>query len=146
MTPKERCERLLEAVVPFAEQMLNKYGEFYPFGASLANGGEIALVQPADEHESPASDELISIAKEVFRKRAAKQQITSSALVVNMTMRRSDSESKQDVVAVMLDDHEDYSVIVYYPYSKRSFLSKTFQLGEPFAQPGEKSIFQTAKP
>ena len=44
MTPKEECEELLNALLPFAANQLKKHGEFYPFGAVLTNDGEISLL------------------------------------------------------------------------------------------------------
>jgi len=34
-------DQLLNAVLPFAQQMLSKHGEFFPFGASMTIDGEI---------------------------------------------------------------------------------------------------------
>ena len=31
-TPKEECEALMNAFLPFAEKMLAQHGEFYPVG------------------------------------------------------------------------------------------------------------------
>ena len=35
MTAKEQCEILLDKLLPFAEQQMKKYREFYPFAAVL---------------------------------------------------------------------------------------------------------------
>ena len=40
MMPKEECEELLNALLPFAVNQLKKYGEFYPFGAVMQNNNE----------------------------------------------------------------------------------------------------------
>ena len=42
MIPKEECEELLNALLPFAVNQLKKYGEFYPFGAVMYNNNETA--------------------------------------------------------------------------------------------------------
>jgi hypothetical protein len=31
-TPKEECEELLSSAMPFAERMLSRHREFYPYG------------------------------------------------------------------------------------------------------------------
>ena len=49
MTPKEECEQLLNAILPFAINQLNKHGEFYPFGAVMLNNGDISLTAVAYE-------------------------------------------------------------------------------------------------
>ena len=55
MTPKEECEELLNALLPFAVNQLKKHGEFYPFGAVLNKDGEISLtaVDSGDDHPDP---------------------------------------------------------------------------------------------
>ena len=35
MTPKEQCEVLLDKLLPFAEDQMKKYREFYPFAAVI---------------------------------------------------------------------------------------------------------------
>lgn len=144
MTPKERCERLLEAVLPFAEQTLNKYGEFYPFGACLGQDGQISLLQPDTGTERPEPDELVALAKNSFRRLAAENTITTSAVVVNMRLRKLGKDDV-DAIAVMLDDREDYSIIMYYPYSKEERLTKRFRFEAPLTQAGENAVFQDAK-
>jgi hypothetical protein len=36
----EDLNELLNALLPFAQEMLTKHGEFFPFGVSIAAGGE----------------------------------------------------------------------------------------------------------
>src|SRR5262245_5639067 len=36
---KEDCEDLMNAVLPFAREMLSKHREFYPFGAAMSPSG-----------------------------------------------------------------------------------------------------------
>ena len=61
MTPKEECEELMNAVFPFAQQMLTKYREFYPFGGTMSIDGEIAHSASFSGEEHPASQSLIDL-------------------------------------------------------------------------------------
>ena len=38
-TPKAESETLMNAALPLAEQMLQKHGEFFPYGAALKDNG-----------------------------------------------------------------------------------------------------------
>jgi hypothetical protein len=40
-TPREECEDLMNAVLPFAKQMLSQHREFFPFGGTMSPSGEI---------------------------------------------------------------------------------------------------------
>jgi hypothetical protein len=42
-TPKEDAQELLDSVLPLAEQMLKEYGEFYPYGGSMASDGKLHM-------------------------------------------------------------------------------------------------------
>ena len=37
-------DNMLDAALPFAQQMLTKHGEFYPYAVSMSAGGEVAMV------------------------------------------------------------------------------------------------------
>ncbi len=69
-TPKAECENLMNAALPFAEQMLQKHGEFFPYGAALKANGEIASVAGYDGREHPPSNDIIRLLKEGFVKGA----------------------------------------------------------------------------
>jgi hypothetical protein len=40
MPSKKDCERLLNAVLPIAETLLRRYGEFYPFAGYMERDGK----------------------------------------------------------------------------------------------------------
>jgi hypothetical protein len=46
--PKSESEALMNEAIPFAEKMLEKHGEFYPYGYVMKPSGEIALVAGYD--------------------------------------------------------------------------------------------------
>jgi|Deesub1362A_J573_1020465.scaffolds.fasta_scaffold05615_2 hypothetical protein len=47
-TPEADVEELLNMVLPFAKQMLEKYGEFFPYGGVMKPSGEITPVTVHD--------------------------------------------------------------------------------------------------
>ena len=59
---QDDLDGLLALVLPFAEQTLSKYGEFYPFGASVSQDGEAALTAAdPDDGEGPASEDVLAL-------------------------------------------------------------------------------------
>lgn len=65
---KQDCERLLNAVLPVAETMLRRHGEFYPFGCYMEPDGRI--VHPGAEDgdtDHPKSKDLIFILRDALR-------------------------------------------------------------------------------
>lgn len=38
---KEESQRLMDSVLPFAEEMLTKHDEFFPYGGAITKNGDI---------------------------------------------------------------------------------------------------------
>ena len=57
----EDLDVLLNAVIPLAQQMLEKYGEFYPLGASMDAQGKAGLVGVMPKSEYPQAQEIIDL-------------------------------------------------------------------------------------
>ena len=137
-TPKEDCESLLGFVLPFAEQMLARFGEFYPYGGAMLPNGEIVSVAGYDGHEHPPSNDVISLLKERFVHAAKAGQYKAAALVYDIRYRTSQNDEQSDAIAVSLNHRDGYSVIVIFPYRLDS--GKPV-LHAPVAQKGEGDIF-----
>ena len=58
---QDDLDRLLNVVLPFAEQRVQAYGEFFPFGAIVTTDGEVAMIAVAEEtgSEKPSSREVL---------------------------------------------------------------------------------------
>jgi hypothetical protein len=54
----------MNAVLPFAEQMLATHAEFIPFGGATRPDGEIVSIAGYDGSEHPKSVEIIALMKE----------------------------------------------------------------------------------
>ena len=46
-TVQDDLDKLLNVVLPFAEELLNKSAQFYPFGATMAQDGNVSLTSAA---------------------------------------------------------------------------------------------------
>jgi hypothetical protein len=137
-TPKAECENLMNTALPFAEQMLQKHGEFFPYGAALKENGEIASVAGYDGRELPPSNDIIRLLKEAFVKGAKSGEYRATALVYDVKITLPSSEQKSDAIAVSLNHRENYSVVVYFPYQLNQ---GQLTFGEVFAQKGEADVF-----
>jgi len=59
---------LLNTTLPFAQQMLAKCGEFYPFGATVTASGETRLLAGDVGQEYPANADVLSLLMERLRR------------------------------------------------------------------------------
>jgi hypothetical protein len=57
-------EQQLNSTIPFVEDLLKKYGEFFPVASAVKTDGSIVQVGTYDGDEKPLSDKLKE--KEIF--------------------------------------------------------------------------------
>jgi hypothetical protein len=137
MAPKEECDVLVNAVVPFARQMLSQHHSFFPFGATMSPSGAVSRTE-TPKGDLPVS-ELISLIERGFVDGAQRGLYKATALVSDVTTVPPGREDKQRAVEVRLDHRDKYSVRVVFPYSYS--LSGELAFDPPFAVPGDKMIF-----
>jgi hypothetical protein len=137
-TPKEEAQQLVDLVLPFAEQQLAKYGEFYPNGAELSSSGKIALAMSSNGQEHPPSAELIELLHTGFAAKAKAGEVRATALVYDAHVLPPGSSSKTDAVVIELEHREGYNVIVYFPYTIQS---SVVHFAAPFVTPGPHHVF-----
>jgi hypothetical protein len=136
--PKADCEALMNAVLPFAEEMLSQHGEFFPFGGAMRANGEIVSVAGYEGEEHPQSAEVIRLLKDGFIHAARKNEYIATALVYDVRVNVPSKEEKSDAIAVSLNHRDHYSIVVIFPYI---ITDGKLDIGATFAQQGEADIF-----
>jgi hypothetical protein len=126
---------LLNAVMPFAEQMLREHGAFYPFGAAVGTDDEMRMLA-ADpelgEHPEPA-DVITSLYDTV---RVVRESLRAVALVGDV--RAGDA----DAVRVDLEHADGIVIAALFPYLVDAE-EHSVEFGEPTAVPGEARLWTT---
>ncbi|MDB5431893.1 MAG: hypothetical protein JWP35_3009 [Caulobacter sp.] len=139
---KADCERLLEVVLPLAEQMLGTHREFFPYGGAMKPGGEIVSIGAlGDGDEAAPPDQMIGQLKAAFIQGARDGAYRATALVYDVTVTDVDGEAA-NAIAASLNHRDGYSVIVLMPYG---FEGKDLVCGDLTAQAGESDIFPPAR-
>jgi hypothetical protein len=114
--PKSECEQLLGALLPFAEKMLSKHGEFFPYGGTMDAAGKINFSAADNGTEHPPSATLIDMLKADFIDGATHGKYKATALVYDVRVVVPSTGLKSDAIAIDLDHRDDYSIRVYIPY------------------------------
>ena len=138
MTSKEQCEILLDKLLPFAEQQMKKYREFYPFAAVLLEDDSVELTASYDGNEHPEPKAVLEDLKQIHKKLAAEGKIKASGIVWNAGVNSADGKPT-DAIIVSLEHKDNYSIIVGEPYKIGLF--KTVSFGNLFAMEGKQDIF-----
>ena len=144
--PPERDEldSLLDPLLTFAQEMLRKRGEFFPFGGSIANDGQVSLTGADVGEERPRSQEVIDLLAGGLRAQAAAGHIRAAAICYD-TGFTPEGGGETDAIAVSLEHFAGDAALVLQPYSKGRFTGFTF--GQLVAMaPGERRVFAPSNP
>jgi hypothetical protein len=139
--PNEEIEELLNFLLPFAEQMLKKEGEFYPYAATMAADGEVAAVAIHEGDEQPDVGDLLITLHDQLREQAADGAIRASGIAADVTLTDPDSGEMTDAVQVQLDHVDAEAVVIYAPYEKDT---ESIRFGELVAAPGREPVFSAS--
>ncbi len=144
MKPEEEVELLLNEGIPFALEMLDKYGEFYPFALALDPKGTPLQIGIDPGTERPESTQVLALLQEAMEKGAASGDYKATALVVDVALEGSEGVETTDAIQVGLEHRSGYSVNVFLPYSKDE--KGEFTFGELLASPREGTVFPPPSP
>ncbi len=136
--PKSEVEDLMNDRLPFGQELLEKYGEFFPYGGAITSDGKIVSVAAYDGDEQPPSMDVINLLKNGFRQAAKKGEYKATALFYDVRVIPPGAKEKVDAIAIALDHKENYSVVVFFTYT---LINSKLEFGEVFAEAGANDIF-----
>jgi hypothetical protein len=132
-------DELLNALLPFAQQMLSAHGEFFPFGAAMNADGQIALHSAGTGSEQPASTEVIDMLIAVFRQQAANKEVRACGICYDVRVIPPGHTDKTDAICVALEHESGESIGVILPYSKGFW--KRMKYGTLYATAMDRQMF-----
>jgi hypothetical protein len=132
-------DQLLNALLPFAQQMLSKHGEFYPFGSAMTTDGKIEAHGAYDGDEQPPSQQLIDLLTQAFRQQAAAGQIRAAAICYDICTIPPGQSEKTDAICVSAEHQNGEAADVCLPY-KKGWLGK-ISYGEIFGAARKREFF-----
>ncbi len=115
---------MLTYCMEFAQTMLEKAGEFYPFGATLKEGQVVAQGGwEGEEHPKPS--DIYELLGQAFASLAKSGEIAGAALDANVNIPPDYGAPVPDALRVHLEI-EGFSRFIYVPYvlEERGFLRK----------------------
>ncbi|MDR2988199.1 MAG: hypothetical protein LBV34_25525 [Nocardiopsaceae bacterium] len=119
---QDDLDDLLNVTLPFAQQMLEKSGEFYPFGAAMSTIGEARmLAADSGRGDHPASRVVLASLLDGVRQ----YRDNYRAVALCSDVRLTDS----DAVRVELEHMEGLAMAVLLPYKKKR-LGRGVEYGE----------------
>jgi hypothetical protein len=110
---------LFNTLLQFAQTMLRKHGEFYPFGAIMTSSGEIRHIAArieSDDH--PPSQPLIDLLTETFKNQATKGELRAAGICYDVLTIPPGENEKRDAICCNLEHYSGETVDVFVPYVK----------------------------
>ena len=127
-------DRLLNTVLRFADEMLRRHGEFYPYGVAITREGEeqVFAADPGEDVPNP-SEVLTSL---VTGMTAEADELRAAALVSDVT------SGKADAVMVHLEHADSMAITVLLPYRMAGAEDADIDYETMTATPGEALIWR----
>lgn len=138
-------QTLLNKLLPIAEELLLDYGEFFPFGGAMKDGGEVVTISGIDgmNTDKPAANDVIDMLDINLRIGAENAQYYATAVVSNVTVVPPGKTAPTKAIAVVLDHRDGLAMTIVFPYEVKA---TEVALGEMFAKANERKIFEPVKP
>ena len=127
-------DALLNAVLPFAEQILSRYGEMFPFGAAISSDGQMEMLasNPAVAGR-PRPDDVLAFLYEGARATCGTRR--AFAFVADVRANASDA------VRIELEHQEGAAIVVLVPYS-RNRLDREVTFGQISGAAGQSKVWR----
>jgi len=130
-------DALLDEGLQIAIHFLEKNGEFYPFGVTMAPDGSIAHTQGYTGDENPPSQELIELLLRGFQSGATSGDYRATALISDVRVSLNGT-TKTEAICVTVEHQEDPPVTCLLPYAKTD---AGYEFGELIAQRADSNVF-----
>jgi hypothetical protein len=141
MQPAIRTDfnELITPLLGLAETMLNESGEFRPFGARVAAGGQLALIDVAPSMEGPSNPLIIDALYATFRLEARAGTIRACAVCWDALVPREAGGGLMDAIAIGLEHRDGEPTIVLRGYEREPGGDLRFE--DPVTALGRRHVF-----
>lgn len=112
---EEELQKLFVFVVEFAQDMLQKNGEFYPFGATLALDGQVVAEAGYQGDDQPNAQDVYVAIHQRFVTAGGEGGIRAAALVANVAIPDELEAPSRDAIRVHLEA-QGFARFIYVPY------------------------------
>jgi hypothetical protein len=132
-------DELVMPLLGLAENMLENEGEFRPFGARLAAGGQLALVDVAPTLKEPTNPLIIDALYATFRLEARTGTIRACAVCWDALVPRREGGGLMDAIAIGLEHRDGDPTIVLCGYERDAYGDIQFE--DPVTAAGRRHVF-----
>jgi hypothetical protein len=124
---------LMRVLLSFARDSIQRYGGFYPFGASMASDGELdTATGPGNRDGEAEPEDVLESIRTSLRRRADDGELVAVGVCSEVTI--DDGEYPLGI-RVEMEHRDDEPVTCVVPYRQAG---ESFEYGDVFAYVGER--------
>ncbi|RAJ00372.1 hypothetical protein LX64_04076 [Chitinophaga skermanii] len=132
----EDIQALLDVTFAFVDDLLVKYGEFYPVAAAMKSDNTIVHVGTYDGNDNPSTDKVLEDLKEALREGEYK----AAVILFDVKVDNPATQAKTDAVAVWVESkHLEEAYHFYYPYTLND--TRELEYGESWVVNKAKEVY-----
>jgi hypothetical protein len=141
MQPEIRTDfnELVAPILGLAETMLEETGEFRPFGARLAAGGQLALIDVAPTLPEPSNPLIVDALYATFRLEARAGTIRACAVCWDALVPREQGGGLMDAIAIGLEHRDGEPAILLCGYERE--ITGDLRFEAPVTAIGRRHVF-----
>jgi hypothetical protein len=132
-------QSLVDSLLPFAQSLLSKHGDFHPFGAVMDTDGSIQWIAADTGEEFPPAQTLIDTMTRLIQEKAALNEIRAATIGFDALTIPPGMEKKVDAIGLSLENQLGESISVFLPYEKQDH--GEIQYGEMFVTSKARRFF-----
>lgn len=127
-------DSLLDALIRFAQEILEKHGEFYPFAATVTSEGTVEIVGADPGQEHPESQQVIDLLYAGLEGRVQQGGIRAAGVCLDVRL-----PDGSDAIQVSLEHVMGDPMRVFLPYKRRRL--RGLEYGQVLANTGDRRLF-----
>ena len=130
--PEQDIEQLIQYSIGFADELLNKHKEFYPFASYISVVGELVPIRVNSEEEFPDSHELINELLEVLNNIQESGDLVAYAIAIDSRVTNDRFPETIDAIAIQtFHAQREQQINYYFPYR---FLDEILEILEGWGE------------
>ena len=135
-------QALIDSLLPFAQSLLSKHGDFHPFGAIMASDGGVQWIAAATGEESPSGQIPIDMTTESIKAMAAAEEVRAATICYDARTIPPGATAKADVIAFSLECLLGESIGAFLPHESGD--DGEIEYGEMFVTQKARQFFSSA--
>lgn len=137
--PDLDLDTLIRNAWSYADHILRRDTQLFPFGLGMAPDGSLQLAQMTSLDPATSAPQLVELLWSRYRDEAAARKIIACAVSYDANV--GEGRGRRDAIAVSVEDRSGAPFTSFLPYRKRRFRGIDYDHKGRFRQHSERRVF-----